>query len=213
MPDYKTVKTAGKDEFVVKKSKFIGHCCPISTEEAALEFIRNTKTKYWDASHNVYAYNLCKSGIMRYSDDGEPQGTAGIPVLDVLKKSEIQDAVIVVTRYFGGTLLGGGGLVRAYSHSASIAIAAAQPVAMRQCKQLSLRCEYTHYAKIQEMILFALGEIDDTVFEDGVTILFHMLPDKIPEFTRKIADITAGLGKIQSLADKYYEFRLNGFAK
>ena len=122
MQSYITVKGNDQDEFVEKRSRFIGYIKHVETEKEATDFIAEIRTKHWDATHNVYAYVLRENGTMRYSDDNEPQGTAGIPVLDVLKKSEVTDVVVVVTRYFGGVLLGGGGLVRAYSHSASIAL-------------------------------------------------------------------------------------------
>lgn len=105
--EYITVRAEGADQFVEKKSRFIGSCRPASTEEEALEFISGLKTKYWDASHNVYAYILREGNIQRFSDDGEPQGTAGIPVIEAMKKSGVTDAVVVATRYFGGILLGG----------------------------------------------------------------------------------------------------------
>ena len=119
--EYVTVEREAVDEFIEKKSRFIGSCRPVQTEEEALDFIAKLKSQYWDASHNVYAYILREGNIARFSDDGEPQGTAGIPVIDTLKKAGVVDAVVVATRYFGGILLGGGGLIRAYSHTASIA--------------------------------------------------------------------------------------------
>ena len=121
MDGYRTIRTAASAEFVEKKSRFIGHICPVTTQEEANEFIRQKKSEYWDATHNVYAYVLREGQTRRYSDDGEPQGTAGIPTLDVLLKEDLTDCVVVVTRYFGGTLLGTGGLVRAYSHGSKIA--------------------------------------------------------------------------------------------
>ena len=124
--EYITVKEQGEDFFIEKKSKFIGHCKPVKTESEALEFISEIKSKHADANHNVYAYILRENGTQRFSDDSEPQGTAGIPVIDALKKANIVDVVVVATRYFGGTLLGGGGLIRAYSHTASIAVEAAK---------------------------------------------------------------------------------------
>ena len=113
MAEYKTVRKNAQDQFVEKRSRFIGYACPVQTEQEALDFITSKKSEHWDASHNVYAYIL-RDGTMRFSDDGEPQGTAGMPVLDVLRKSGVTDVVTVATRYFGGILLGGGGLVRAY---------------------------------------------------------------------------------------------------
>ena len=111
MESYRTVKQETSAEFIEKRSKFIGYIKPVQTEEEAIAFIQSIKSKHWDATHNVYAYSLREGQTRRYSDDGEPQGTAGIPTLDVLQKADITDAVVVVTRYFGGILLGGGGLV------------------------------------------------------------------------------------------------------
>ena len=124
MKEYKTVEFENSDEFIEKKSKFIGYVKPVKTQEEATEFINKIKSKHWDATHNVYAYVLQENNIQRYSDDGEPSGTAGVPVLDVILKSNLVDVCVVVTRYFGGTLLGAGGLVRAYSHGSKIAVEA-----------------------------------------------------------------------------------------
>ena len=119
---YRTVRHRASAEFIERKSRFIGHICPVQTQEEAVAFIQEQKSKYWDATHNVYAYVLREGQTRRYSDDGEPQGTAGIPVLDVLLKEELTDCVVVATRYFGGILLGTGGLVRAYGHTSKIAV-------------------------------------------------------------------------------------------
>ena len=113
MSSYRTIRERSQDEFVVKKSRFIGYVCPVKTEEEAKAFIEEIKKKHWDATHNVWAYNLQEGMIRRFSDDGEPQGTAGIPTLDVILKEDVVDCCVVGTRYFGGILLGGGGLVRA----------------------------------------------------------------------------------------------------
>ena len=121
MTEYRTVKAFGSAEFTEKRSRFIGWCQPVQTQEEAVAFVENIRSRHWDATHNVYAYRLRDGQLQRYSDDGEPQGTAGMPVLDVLQKSNLVDVVVVATRYFGGILLGGGGLVRAYSHTSSIA--------------------------------------------------------------------------------------------
>ena len=115
MKEYKTVEKENNDEFIEKKSRFIGYIKPVKTQEEAVEFINSIKSRHWDATHNVYAYVLRENNIQRYSDDGEPSGTAGVPVLDVLLKNELVDVCVVVTRYFGGTMLGAGGLVCASS--------------------------------------------------------------------------------------------------
>ena len=126
MSNYKTLHKFGVDEYIVEKSTFIGYAKPIKTEEEAIEFVNEIKKKHKDATHNVWAYTVGKTmNIQRYSDDGEPQGTAGIPILEVMKKQGITDCAVVVTRYFGGILLGTGGLTRAYTQGASIAIKSA----------------------------------------------------------------------------------------
>jgi len=130
MNEYRTIKYEADDSFVERRSRFIGYAKPVTTNEEAVAFINEIKAKHWDATHNVYAYVLRDGQIRRYSDDGEPQGTAGIPVLDVLLKENLTDLVVVVTRYFGGVLLGAGGLVRAYSHGAKIAVVAAKMINM-----------------------------------------------------------------------------------
>ena len=124
MQEYTTILDRAEDEFVERKSRFIGAIAPVETEEEALDFIAQIKHQHRDATHNTYAYVL-KNGVKRYSDDGEPQGTAGVPMLDCLEKEGLVDVAVVVTRYFGGILLGAGGLVRAYSHGAKIAVDAA----------------------------------------------------------------------------------------
>ena len=142
---YQTAAREAEDAFVERRSRFIGAICPVQTEEDALAFVAKRKKAHWDATHHVYAYVLRQEGIRRYSDDGEPQGTAGMPVLDVLLKEALSDCVVVVTRYFGGILLGGGGLVRAYSHGASLAVAAGGLQVMRLCDIVRLSCSYGQY--------------------------------------------------------------------
>ena len=123
---YRTVRQAASDEFIVNKSLFIGHAAPCETEEAALQFLRKIRDEYRDATHNCYAYVIGENaGIMRYSDDGEPGGTAGLPMMEVLKQRGVVNCCVVVTRYFGGVLLGAGGLVRAYTKGCAIALDAA----------------------------------------------------------------------------------------
>lgn len=149
--EYTTIYSPAEDEFVERKSRFIGHIAPVQTEEEAQAFIAQIRQQHRDATHNTYAYIL-RSGIKRYSDDGEPQGTAGLPVLDVLQKEGLCDLCVVVTRYFGGILLGGGGLVRAYSHSAKLAVDAAGIKTMRPCAVLELDCDYSLYGKISYLL-------------------------------------------------------------
>lgn len=207
--EYKTVSAYGDDFFIEKKSKFIGYCKPVTSEEQAKEFIAEIKQKHKDATHNVWAYSLRDNNIMRYNDDGEPSGTAGIPVLDVLKKSDTVDAVIVATRYFGGTLLGGGGLVRAYSHTASIAVSAAKQIMMRECFVISAKCQYTYYNKLQEICGNNNAVIDDTIFDDAVSIIFHILPQDFEVFKIDFSELTKGTGEWEELDRNFYGFPIN----
>ena len=200
MTKYITVKEYGEDEFVEKRSRFIGYCKPIKTQDEATEFINEIRSKHWDATHNVYAYILSDGQIMRYSDDGEPQGTAGVPVLDVIKKMGIVDVVVVVTRYFGGIMLGAGGLVRAYSHGASIALAAASPVTMRLCKECSVMCTYNQYGKVSSLIPGVGGVIDDSDFGEGVEIFFHIPEEDFGKLNKELADATSG--EVQAVSEK-----------
>ena len=190
--EYCTLHTASQDEFVEKRSRFIGYAKPVQTEEEALDFITEIKKKHWDAKHNVYAYALRDGQIRRYSDDGEPQGTAGVPVLEVLLKGEITDAAIVVTRYFGGILLGGGGLVRAYGHAASIAVKAAGLEMRVLCQDASLSCDYAQYGRVQPLILSHGGVLEDTLYEDDVKLRFYIRPEAIGALEKDLADATAG---------------------
>lgn len=205
MAQYKTILCEAEDSFVEKRSKFIGYVKPVQTEEEALAFIAEKKSKHWDATHNVYAY-IIRGGIMRYSDDGEPQGTAGIPVLDVLQKSGVTDLVVVATRYFGGILLGGGGLVRAYSHTASIALQAAGIITMRECLMLQLSCDYGQYGRVASLVPECGGVTDDTLFEEKVTVSFHMAPELLGAFQKKLADATNGQVTTEETGKKYFEF-------
>ena len=192
MNSYKTVRKAASDEYIVKKSRFIGHIAPVTTAEQALEFIAAVSKKHWDATHNVYAYILREGGIKRYSDDGEPQGTAGIPTLDVLEKSGVTDCAVVVTRYFGGIMLGAGGLVRAYSHSASIAVAAGGIVTRAMCARLKVTCDYYFYGKLSSLVPESGGVIEDTVFEDNVTLIFRLPLELVDGFKAKLIDVSNG---------------------
>ena len=204
--EYKTLYSISQDEFTEKRSRFIGYAAPITSEEEALRFIALIKKRHWDAKHNVYAYVLREGQIRRYSDDGEPQGTAGIPVLEVLTKGDITDAVIVVTRYFGGILLGGGGLVRAYGHAASIAVKASGIEKRILCDKVFVSCDYGQYGRVQPLLCAHGAVIDDTVFENEVTISFHIRKNCIPSLDKELADVTAGSVCCKRVGEEYYSF-------
>ena len=196
---YFTVEKAASDEFTEKRSRFIGYAKPVTTEAEATAFVEEIRKKHWDAKHNVYAYILREGNTARYSDDGEPQGTAGVPTLDVLKKQGVTDCVVVVTRYFGGILLGTGGLVRAYSQGSKIALQAGHPVLMQSCLLCEARCTYNQYGKISSLLIENGAAVDDTVYESDVTLRFHIPPQELSGLNKKLADATSG--SVQAVSD------------
>ncbi len=204
MTEYKTLRTAAQDEFTEKRSRFIGYARPVANEQEALDFISSIKSKHWDAKHNVYAYCLREGNTCRYSDDGEPSGTAGMPVLSVMQKSGLTDCAVVVTRYFGGILLGGGGLVRAYSHAASIGIAACGIVTMRMCLICRLACDYNQYGRLAALIPECGGTVSDTAFGECVSITFCMTREDYSLFEPKLADATGGSVKAEITGEEYF---------
>ena len=187
---YKTVAREAADEFIEKKSRFIGYVKPVTTEQEALAVVAARKKQFWDAKHNVWAYVL-RSGGARCSDDGEPQGTAGVPVLDVLQKAGITDCVVVVTRYFGGVLLGAGGLVRAYSHAAALGVAAAEPVQMRPCTVMTVTCDYSRYGGVQGL-LASEGQLGDTDFGEAVTLTVTLPDERVADCQAALTELSAG---------------------
>lgn len=207
MQEYKTPAAAAQDEFTEKRSRFIGYIAPVKSEQEALDFIASIKAKHWDAKHNVYAYCLREGNVTRYSDDGEPSGTAGIPVLSVLQKNGLTDCAAVVTRYFGGILLGGGGLVRAYGHTASLGVAAAGIAVMRLCAVCSLRCDYGQYGRLQSLIPECGGSVTDTQFDDGVSVRFTMTREDFAAFAPRLAD--ASNGSVTAVMESEAFFRVN----
>lgn len=202
--DYKTVQNESNSEFTEKRSRFIGYCKPVKTEQEAVDFINSRRSEHWNATHNVYAYSLREGNIKRYSDDGEPSGTAGMPVLDVITKNEIYDVCIVVTRYFGGVLLGTGGLVRAYSQGAKVALDAGNVVMMQSCLMCQARCSYNQYGKVSSLIMEIGATIDDTVYEADVLIKFHIKPEYLDKLNKQLADATSGEIQAVSDSEKYF---------
>lgn len=205
MTEYRTVAEEASAEFVERRSRFIGFARPVKTEEEAISFINEMKSNHWNATHNVYAYCIRQGQIKRYSDDGEPQGTAGIPTLDVILKSDVTDVAVVVTRYFGGVLLGAGGLVRAYSHAASLALEQSKIITMRTCFIAEVSCDYNQYGRLAALIPENGGVIDDTDFTDSVRILFHMSDGNMDVFRPKLADATCGQSEVLIHGEKYFE--------
>ena len=188
---YTTLLKRGEGIYEEKKSVFLGHAAHCVTEEEALAFLAETRKKYADARHNVYAYLMRDGNLMRYSDDAEPQGTAGLPVLDVLRKSGITDAIVVVTRYFGGTLLGTGGLVRAYTAAAKAAVEDAVIVTYRTFTEWKLTCDYGEYGKLASLFPQQGARVDGTDFADRVTVTGAILADDFDRFVLAVTDLTA----------------------
>lgn len=186
MKSYLTIKEPHFEELTEKKSRFIASLYPCTTEEEASAVLAQIKSKYWDARHNVYAYIL-NSGTVRFSDDGEPHGTAGKPVLDVLTGSGLTDVIVVVTRYFGGILLGTGGLVRAYSGTAKLCLDAASKVEMCPCVWCSIECDYQNHARLMSLIEEKGGVVTNEEFTDVVTVSFSFKEEQIDDFE---ADLT-----------------------
>jgi len=199
MKEYKTVEFENSDEFIEKKSKFIGYVKPVKTQEEATEFINKIKSKHWDATHNVYAYVLQENNIQRYSDDGEPSGTAGVPVLDVILKSNLVDVCVVVTRYFGGTLLGAGGLVRAYSHGSKIAVEAGNIITMAPCSILKVCVDYSFYDRLNILLNDFSANVEDTQFSDNVSVTFSIKQEKTADLQNKLTDLSNGLYKLNEI--------------
>lgn len=203
MQEYKTVEKEASDFFIEKKSKFIGYAKPVKTQEDALEFISKIKSKHWDATHNVYAYVLRENNIQRYSDDGEPSGTAGVPVLDVMLKESLVDVCVVATRYFGGTLLGAGGLVRAYSHTSKIALDAAGIITMAQCSVMSAEVDYSFYDRLNILLSDFSAVILNTSFSDKVCVEFSVKENTVDSLNSKLIDVSNGKYALKFLRSEF----------
>ena len=187
----KRISEPSKIEFIEKRSEFIGFSTFVENEEAALEIIKQKKKEYQDATHNVYAYVIGEN-IARYSDDNEPQGTAGMPVLNAIRMSGISDVLVVVTRYFGGILLGAGGLVRAYSTAASMSLNAAKTVVYEEYAVIKVNSSYSDYGKLMTELQAIDAIIDNTEFADDVSITFAIRDEIADKFIEKIVDTFNG---------------------
>lgn len=181
----------GEAEFSEKRSRFIGRVWPVETEEEALQHIREMRERHWDAAHNVYAY-IIKDGPTRFSDDGEPGGTAGMPVLQVLQREELYNICCVVTRYFGGVLLGAGGLVRAYAKGAKIAVSAAGISRKRVWSGLYVPCPYPYYERVKLEAAAFGGMIRDAQFGSEVELDILVPAEQAEPFLLRLADMSAG---------------------
>ena len=200
---YITLEREASASFIEKKSEFIGYACPCKTEQEALDFIAKIRKKHADAKHNVYAYQIKENNIARFTDDGEPQGTAGMPVLDIIKKTGFTDACIVVTRYFGGILLGTGGLVRAYSHAAKLAAEAAHVITYERFIPCELICDYTDYDKIRASYQGVGLMVDGVDFAADVTQRLAVRAPEYDGFCTALTELTNGTVLIETTGDRF----------
>lgn len=201
--EYKTVEKESFDEFTEKKSRFIGYVCPVKTQAEATEFISKIKSKHWDATHNVSAYVLRENNIQRSSDDGEPSGTAGVPVLDVLLKEKLVDVCVVVTRYFGGILLGAGGLIRAYSHGSKIAVESGNIITMSLCKVFTVSVDYSFYERLNILLSSVKANIDNTEFADNVKVTFSIKAELKDFLQSRLTEQSNGKYLINEIGEKF----------
>ena len=197
-----TLKSAAETSFVIKKSRFIGFACRTDSEHNAHDMIEQRKKTHYDATHNCFAY-LLENGAMRYSDDGEPQGTAGLPVLDIIRHAGMVDAAVVVTRYFGGTLLGKGGLVRAYSETASLAVEDAGIAVMTPCVRLEISCDYQYYDRLMRLIDGLPGTVDEAEFADRVRVLLTVAEPLAERLELETSELTRG-ASLPRLVEKIF---------
>jgi len=189
---YLTPAVFGEAELIEKKSRFISRVWPCETEEEAIAHIEAMRKKHYDATHNVYAYIIRENGIMRYSDDGEPSGTSGQPTLNVFRAQGVENVCCVVTRYFGGTLLGTGGLVRAYSAAAKLGLEAAGILKMDTWVSVTLNCPYSSYEMMKNLLDECGAITEDTAFAADVSIAAS-IPDSIREdFAKTITERSSG---------------------
>lgn len=205
MDEYLVPTGYGEDVFIEKKSRFIGRVWPVETEEEALSYIAAMKKQHYDATHNCWAYIL-RDGAVRFSDDGEPGGTAGMPMLQVLQKEGLYNICCVVTRYFGGILLGAGGLVRAYTRGAKIAVDAAGKSMKRVWTVLYLPCPYTYYDRIKLEVAAFDGIIRSADFGAEVDLELLFPEAKTDSFVERITDMTAGTVETMVLGQEYRAF-------
>ena len=206
--EYMTVKQEGHSTYTEKKSEFLSYVRPVTTEEEALSFIGEIKSMNADATHNVYAYVVRENNLQRYTDDGEPSGTAGMPVLDAIRKRGLVDVAVVVTRYFGGTLLGTGGLVRCYGKCAVQGITAAVPIIRRLCEIYEVECDYTQLGKVQYAISTSEYRLEDTVYEEDVRLIVCVEQGNGQRFINEMVEVCAGKVKIKKTEEKYIDIAI-----
>ncbi|MDQ0087272.1 putative YigZ family protein [Paenibacillus anaericanus] len=193
LESYKSVRSAGSKEIVIKKSRFIGYIMPVQSEEEAVSFIEDIKKKHWNATHNCSAYMIGeRDEIQKQSDDGEPSGTAGKPILEVIKNQGLKNVAIVVTRYFGGIMLGAGGLIRAYTDGAVAAIEAGEVIEWVLHREVFVELDYTWHGKVENELRTEGVRTGETTFADKVTLLCLPYDGEAEAFKDRMIDVTQG---------------------
>ena len=196
----------GEDKFEEKRSKFTGRLWHVETAEDAVAKIKEMREKYWDATHNCYAYILRENNAARHSDDGEPGGTAGVPIYEVLRKEGLTDVCCVVTRYFGGVLLGAGGLVRAYTKGAKDAVDAAQIKCMAEAVKLAVTVDYGLYGRLAQVFADFDARVEDERFADNVRIVLHIRAENSQKLTDKLVDVCNGAVSVEEIEKLNFDF-------
>ena len=204
--EYKTIARRCEARFIEKKSEFIGYLCPVQTEEQAVAFIEEIRAMHRKATHNCYAYILRENNAARHSDDGEPGGTAGVPIYEVLRKEGLTDVCCVVTRYFGGVLLGAGGLVRAYTKGAKDAVDAAQIKCMAEAVKLAVTVDYGLYGRLAQAFADFDARVEDERFADNVRIVLHIRAENSQKLTDKLVDVCNGAVSVEEIEKLNFDF-------
>ena len=201
---YRTLRAAARDEFVINKSRFIGHAAPVQTEEEALAFLDSIRREFRDATHNCYAYTVgTNMGIMRYSDDGEPGGTAGLPMMEVIKRQKVCNCCAVVTRYFGGILLGAGGLVRAYTQGCAAGLSAAGIVVMEPTLRFLCEVDYPLWDRVQYALKSLPVQVRDTAFLSAVSFTLLVRTRDAEEALSALTRVTDGRAEVLEDGEAY----------
>ena len=192
MAGYRSVSKGSETEVTVNRSRFIGRCFPVKTEEEALTLLNGIRKQHWDATHNCFAYRIGEAAsVARFSDDGEPGGTAGMPIMEVLRSKEITDVLVVVTRYFGGILLGAGGLVRAYSKSAAETVSEAGLVEYVPAKLLTAVMDYSRYGSLEGYIRSA-AQVQNVEFAENIRMYLAVRQDEARSFISEVTERSDG---------------------
>ncbi len=203
MPSYLTIAGAGEAAIEVKRSRFIANAQQIKSRNEAEKYLESIQRSHRDARHHVFAYRLREENLLKYSDDGEPSGTAGKPIAEILRRRNLEDVIVVVTRYFGGILLGTGGLAHAYSDAAQRVLADLPVITMYEVARLECCCDYSLYGRIPALLADFDGEIEQTDYSDMVALSFHIPSENVPRFQKALSELS--LGKVEAkLVEKVY---------